>query len=70
MRKDSLITEPEILGFSGRLLLELRYSLVSQPGKLRLMAWANRANMGSYASALAQPITTPLGSPTRTLVSA
>ena len=29
--------------------LELRYSLVSQPGKLRLMAWANRANMGSYA---------------------
>jgi high affinity Mn2+ porin len=30
--------------------LELRYSLVSQPGKLRLMAWANRANMGSYAS--------------------
>jgi high affinity Mn2+ porin len=39
--------------------LELRYSLVSQPGKLRLMAWANRANMGSYASALAQPITTP-----------
>ena len=27
--------------------LELRYSLVSQPGKLRLIAWANRANMGS-----------------------
>ena len=39
--------------------LELRYSLVSQPGKLRLMAWANRANMGSYAEALAEPITTP-----------
>ena len=39
--------------------LELRYSLVSQPGKLRLMAWANRANMGSYAAALAEPITTP-----------
>ena len=39
--------------------LELRYSLVSQPGKLRLMAWANRANMGSYADALAEPITTP-----------
>ena len=38
--------------------LELRYSLVSQPGKLRLMAWANRANMGSYADALAEPITT------------
>jgi high affinity Mn2+ porin len=39
--------------------LELRYSLVSQPGKLRLMAWANHANMGSYADALAEPITIP-----------
>ncbi len=39
--------------------LELRYSLLSQPGKLRLMAWANRANMGTYAAALAEPITTP-----------
>ena len=39
--------------------LELRYSLFSEPGKLRLMAWANRANMGSYAAALAEPITTP-----------
>jgi high affinity Mn2+ porin len=39
--------------------LELRYSLLAQPGKLRLMAWANRANMGSYADALAEPITTP-----------
>jgi high affinity Mn2+ porin len=39
--------------------LELRYSLFSQPGKLRLMAWANHANMGSYAAALAEPITTP-----------
>ena len=39
--------------------LELRYSVVSQPGKLRLMAWVNRANMGSYAAALAEPITTP-----------
>ncbi len=39
--------------------LELRYSLLSQPGKLRLMAWANRANMGSYAEALAEPTTTP-----------
>jgi high affinity Mn2+ porin len=38
--------------------LELRYSLLSQPGKLRLMAWANRANMGTYAAALAEPITT------------
>jgi high affinity Mn2+ porin len=39
--------------------LELRYSLFSQPGKLRLMGWANQANMGSYAAALAEPITTP-----------
>ncbi len=39
--------------------LELRYSLFSEPGKLRLMAWANRANMGSYAAALAEPLTTP-----------
>jgi high affinity Mn2+ porin len=39
--------------------LELRYSLLSQPGKLRLMGWANHANMGSYAAALAEPITTP-----------
>ena len=39
--------------------LELRYSLFSQPGKLRLMGWANIANMGSYADALAMPITTP-----------
>ncbi len=38
---------------------ELRYSLFSEPGKLRLMAWANRANMGSYAEAVAEPITTP-----------
>ncbi len=39
--------------------LELRYSLFSEPGKLRLMAWANRANAGSYAAALAEPLTTP-----------
>jgi high affinity Mn2+ porin len=39
--------------------LELRYSLFSESGKLRLMAWANHANMGSYADALAEPITTP-----------
>ena len=39
--------------------LELRYALSAQPGKLRLMAWANRANMGSYAAALAEPITIP-----------
>ena len=39
--------------------LELRYSLFSQPGKLRLMGWANIADMGSYAAALAMPVTTP-----------
>ena len=39
--------------------LELRYSLFSQPGKLRLMGWANIANMGSYGDALAMPVTTP-----------
>ena len=39
--------------------LELRYSLFSLPGKLRLMAWVNRANMGSYTAALAEQITTP-----------
>jgi high affinity Mn2+ porin len=39
--------------------LERRYSLFSQPGKLRLMGWANIANMGGYADALAMPVTTP-----------
>jgi high affinity Mn2+ porin len=39
--------------------LELRYSLFSQLGKLRLMGWANIAEMGSYAEALAMPATTP-----------
>ena len=39
--------------------LELRYSLFSQPAKLRLMGWTNIANMGSYAEALAMPVTTP-----------
>lgn len=33
--------------------VELRYALLSQPGKLRLMGWANRANAGSYAEAVA-----------------
>ena len=37
--------------------LELRYSLFGEPGKLRLMAWANRANMGTYAAVLAEPLT-------------
>lgn len=39
--------------------LELRYSLLSQPGKLRLFGWEQRANMGGYADALAMPLTTP-----------
>lgn len=39
--------------------LELRYSLFSQPGKLRLMGWANVANAGSYSDALAMPVATP-----------
>ena len=39
--------------------LELRYSLFAEPGKLRLMGWANIASMGSYADALAMPTTTP-----------
>jgi len=39
--------------------LELRYSAFSEPGKLRLMAWANRANAGSYAAALAESTTIP-----------
>lgn len=39
--------------------LELRYSLFSQPGKLRLMPWANIANAGSYSEAVALPITSP-----------
>ena len=39
--------------------LEWRYSLVSHPGKLRLFGWVNHGTMGSYAAALALPITTP-----------
>jgi high affinity Mn2+ porin len=39
--------------------LELRYSLLAQPGKLRLFGWVNRAEMGSYSDALAMPVTTP-----------
>jgi high affinity Mn2+ porin len=32
---------------------EVRYSLLGQPGKLRLFGWFARANMGSYADAVA-----------------
>lgn len=39
--------------------LELRYSIGSQPGKLRLFGWANRATAGSYAEAVALPLTSP-----------
>jgi high affinity Mn2+ porin len=39
--------------------LELRFWPFAEPGKLRLMAWANRANMGTYAAALAEPMTIP-----------
>ena len=39
--------------------LELRYGLFSQPGKLRLMGWVNRANAGSYSEAVALPVTSP-----------
>jgi high affinity Mn2+ porin len=39
--------------------LELRYSLFSQPGKLRLMGWANSAKAGSYSEAVALPPTSP-----------
>jgi len=39
--------------------LELRYALFAQPGKLRLMGWANIANAGSYTDALALPVTSP-----------
>jgi high affinity Mn2+ porin len=39
--------------------LELRYSLLSEPRKLRLFGWVTHANMGSYAAALAMPTDTP-----------
>ena len=38
---------------------EWRYSLLSEPGKLRFMPWLNRAVAGSYAEALAEPLNTP-----------
>lgn len=38
---------------------ELRYSLFEQPGKLRVLGWATRANMGGYADAVAMAATTP-----------
>lgn len=38
---------------------EGRYSLASQPGKLRLFGWVNHGTMGGYAAARAMPVTTP-----------
>jgi high affinity Mn2+ porin len=39
--------------------LELRYSLLSQPCKLRLFGWLNRGTMGGYSDALALAPTSP-----------
>jgi len=39
--------------------LELRYSLFSQPGKLRLFGWLNHGTMGGYLDALALPLSSP-----------
>lgn len=36
--------------------LELRYALFKQPGKLRLFGWVHRGTMGTYADALALPL--------------
>ena len=37
---------------------ELRYAVLSQPGVLRVMGWVTRASMGSYAEAVAMPLST------------
>lgn len=39
--------------------LELRYSLLGEPGKLRLFGWVNHGTMGSYSEAVALPVTSP-----------
>jgi high affinity Mn2+ porin len=39
--------------------LELRYTLFSQPGKLRLFGWLNHGTMGGYGDALALPLAGP-----------
>lgn len=39
--------------------LELRYSILAQPGKLRLFGWMNHGTMGAYLDALALPLTSP-----------
>lgn len=38
---------------------EWRYALLGQTGKLRVFGWVNHGTMGSYAAALALPVTTP-----------
>jgi len=35
--------------------LEMRYHIKARPGAVRLMAWLNQANMGSYSEALSVP---------------
>ena len=48
--------DPDIFGRGEYLLeTELRYSLLSHPGKLRLIGWVNSAYSGSYAETLANP---------------
>jgi len=49
------------VGARGQYLLEpeVRYRVGSQPGVFRLLLWATRANMGSYAEAVAERATTP-----------
>ena len=37
---------------------EWRYSLLNQPGKVRILGWLNRATMGSYSAAVAELPTT------------
>jgi len=48
--------DPNIFGRGEYLLeTELRYSLFSHPGKLRLIGWVNSAFSGSYAETVANP---------------
>ena len=48
--------DPNIFGRGEYLLeTELRYSLLTHPGKLRLIGWVNSAFSGSYAETLANP---------------
>lgn len=48
--------DPDVFGRGEYLLeTELRYSLLSHHGKLRLIGWVNSAYSGSYAETLANP---------------